>query len=111
MFLSLLTATVVETNPAEPVQGNSFLGLLLYLIIIGLILYFLIIRPSKKRTAVLIQLQNNMKIGDSVTSFGGMIGTVKEIKENTILLEVSKGVTIEMLKSAIIENITQKAKI
>ncbi len=111
MFLSLLTTAIVENNPIEPTQESSFLGLLIYLIVIGLILYLLILRPSKKRTEALIKIQNNMKIGDKVTSFGGIVGTIKEIKDNTILLEVSKGVHIEMLKSSIIENITQKAKI
>jgi preprotein translocase subunit YajC len=64
------------------------LGLLLFQIVaIGLVFYFLILRPqsqARKKHEVLLK---NVKKGDEVTTAGGIIGKVKDVKEDRVTIE------------------------
>jgi preprotein translocase subunit YajC len=71
-----------------PEGGSGGLSILIFQIAaIGAVFYFLIIRPQsvarKKHAAILAQL----KRGDEVTTMGGIIGKVKDIKDNRITVE------------------------
>lgn len=75
------------------------------LLIIGVMfvaLYFLMIRPQKKREQETANMRNNLEVGDEITTIGGIIGEIVSIKENTITIETSKaGTKIRLLKSAV----------
>lgn len=47
------------------------------------------------------KMQAELKRGDRVFTNGGLIGTVREVKEDRVVLEVAKEVRIEVLKSAV----------
>lgn len=67
--------------------GNSMMILLLQFLAIGLVFYFLIIRPqgqARKRAAEILAA---LKKGDEITTAGGLVGRVTEIKENLITFE------------------------
>lgn len=48
-----------------------------------------------------MEMINNIKVNDNVTTAGGMFGTVLKIKEDTVVLRVADNVRIEFLKNAI----------
>ena len=82
--------------------GGGGLSILLFQVVaIGLVFYFLIIRPQsqarKKHAAILAEL----KKGDDVTTAGGIIGRVKDIKEDRITLE-SGGSTLVVERARIV---------
>jgi preprotein translocase subunit YajC len=66
-------------------QGQSSTGgltvLLLQMAAIGLVFYFLILRPSGQARKKHAELLANLKKGDEVMTSGGIVGRVKEIKE------------------------------
>jgi preprotein translocase subunit YajC len=65
-------------------QGSSGSGLsilLLQMVAIGLVFYFLILRPSGQARKRHADLLTKLKKGDEVMTSGGIIGRVKEIKE------------------------------
>lgn len=67
--------------------GNSMMILLLQFLAIGLVFYFLIIRPqgqARKRAAEILAA---LKKGDEITTSGGLVGRVTEIKENLVTFE------------------------
>lgn len=68
---------------------------------IGLIFYFMIIRPQSKRMKAHKQLLSEVKRGDQVVLNGGMHGKVFEVKETTVLVEVARNTVIEFDKGAI----------
>jgi preprotein translocase subunit YajC len=85
-----------------PDGGNSGLAVLLFQIgAIGLVFYFLIIRPQgqarKKHQAMLAAL----KKGDEVTTAGGIIGKVKDLKDDRVTVE-SGSATLVVERSRII---------
>ncbi len=74
-----------------------------YIAIFG-IFYFLIIAPQRKRQRALQETVANLKAGDRIVTNGGIIGTIKSVRENSLLimsadksmLEVSRGAVAGM---------------
>lgn len=94
MFNFLLDAT---QNP-----GMGLGGFALTLVAFGLVFYFLILRPQKKRDQEATDMRNSLAVGDEVTTIGGIIGKVISIKEETFVLETTKDKTkIRFLKGAV----------
>jgi len=88
---------------AEMMQNNSGLMLVIYIVIFGAIMYFLMIRPQKqeqKRTSAML---SSLAIGDYVLTTSGFYGTVIDIQEDTIIVEFgnNKNCRIPMQKAAI----------
>jgi len=69
---------------------------------IGLIFYFIVFLPNKKRQKALQDMLNNLKNGDKLITSGGIFGVVAGIKDDRIQLKVADHVKIEISKSAIV---------
>ena len=71
------------------------------------IFYFMLIRPENKRKKEAEQMRGAVKTGDKITTIGGIIGTVVNVKEDKIVIETSADqVRIELAKWAISTNET-----
>ena len=89
--------------PAGAGMGSTIIRLVLMLAIF----YFMLIRPENKRKKEAEQMRSSVKKGDQITTIGGVIGTVVDVKENNIVLETSADqVRIEFAKWAISSNET-----
>ncbi len=88
-ILLLADATVANTGDATQQQGG-LLGMLLSFapfILIFAVMYFLMIRPQKKKQKEEQQMRNNLRVGDELTTIGGIKGRVVSIKDDTITIE------------------------
>tara|TARA_Y100000817_G_C16548956_1_gene407900 strand:- start:14 stop:388 length:375 start_codon:yes stop_codon:yes gene_type:complete len=113
-FKILLSLSVfLITSCAPPPGGDaSFLSSVGPFLPFGLIIilfYFLIIRPQNKQQKQRELMLKNLKQSDKILTNGGIIGKIIEIKqEDIILLEISKGVQInvkrEFINSLLIED-------
>lgn len=65
------------------------------------IFYFMIIRPQQKRMKEHQALLANVKRGDKVTMTGGMHGTVHEVEEKTVLVEIARNTVVTFEKGAV----------
>lgn len=83
-----MTTTVLLSLLASPEgQGGGMAIFLFQIVGIGAVFYFLIIRPqsqARKRHATILAA---LKKGDEVTTAGGIVGKVKDIKDDRILIE------------------------
>ena len=71
------------------------------------IFYFMLIRPENKRKKEAEQMRSSVRKGDKITTIGGIIGTVVDVKENNIVIETSADqVRVEFAKWAISSNET-----
>ena len=71
------------------------------------VFYFLMIRPENKRKKEAEQMRSAVKNGDQVTTIGGIIGTVVDVKGDKFVMETSADqVRIEFAKWAISSNET-----
>jgi len=64
-------------------------------------MYFLFIRPNKRRRQQQIEMQSSIGPGDEVLTVGGLYGTVEEIDDERVVLEVAPGVTNTYSRQAI----------
>lgn len=83
--------------------GNSFL---IMMVVVFAIMYFLMIRPQQKRQKELRNWRDTLKKGDKVITAGGIYGTVKELKDNYVLLDIDTNVTIRIDKSMLMKDNT-----
>ncbi|MFE7601834.1 preprotein translocase subunit YajC [Streptomyces sp. NPDC057494] len=77
----------------------SIVTLLPFIVLIGAM--FLMTRSAKKKQQAAAQMRNEMQPGTGVRTIGGMYATVKEIGDETVLLEVAPGVHAVYAKNAI----------
>lgn len=114
MFGSLVAFAEGEANAQMATQGGSVVGLFLPMIIVIVIMYFLMIRPQRKREKEVQNMQNALCVGDKIVTIGGIVGKVAKIKDEFVYIETSMpGVPekayIKMERSAIKE-VTKKAE-
>jgi preprotein translocase subunit YajC len=76
-------------------------GTILYMVALVAIFYFLIIRLQQKRQKQQQNTVNSLEPNVKVTTYGGILGTVVKVKDETIIMKVAENVKIEVLKSAI----------
>lgn len=89
----------IDTVTATTSQGQWW-GMLLYCVIVFGIIYLFMVRPNKKRMAEYKKMLDSIKVGNRVLA-AGIYGTVKKVNENTIDVEISKGVVVEISKNAV----------
>ncbi|MEU2998744.1 MULTISPECIES: preprotein translocase subunit YajC [unclassified Streptomyces] len=77
----------------------DLITLLPFIVLIGAM--FLMTRSAKKKQAAAAQMRNDMQPGTGVRTIGGMYATVKEVHDDTVLLEVAPGVHAVYAKNAI----------
>lgn len=82
-------------------------------VLIFVVFYFMIIRPEKKRQQKHKDMVENAKKGEKVITTSGILGTIKNIKEDIVSIEIAENVQIDIMKTAIstiIEDEKKKAK-
>lgn len=80
-------------------QGGG-LGFLLPLLLLGVLMYFLIIRPQRKRVRRQQQLASSLEVGDQVRTIGGLLGVVVGMGDDYVILGVEDG-RIRVQRSAV----------
>ena len=89
--------------PTEPQPG--FMQQYSMLIMIGLmvlVLWLFMWRPESKRRKEMQKFREGLKKGDKIVTAGGIYGTVKEIRETTLLIEVDSNVTLRIDKNMVV---------
>ena len=93
------------TTTPEAMGGMG--STVLMLIMMLAVFYFMLIRPENKRKKEAEQMRSSVKKGDKITTIGGIVGTVVDVKENNIVIETSADqVRIELAKWALSTNET-----
>ncbi len=80
------------------------------LVLIGLIFWFLIIRPQQKRAKDHQALIAAVKRGDQVVTSGGIVGKVTKVEDRMVEVEIATGVKVRVIKSTLtdVDNGTAK---
>ena len=75
------------------------------------VMYFLLIRPENKKKKAAEEMRNSLKVGDAITTIGGIVGTICAVKDQTIVMETGADrVRIEFTKWAISSKGTQSTE-
>ena len=102
LLMGLEDAAATTATATEEVASSSLLGLLLPMVLMFAVFYFLLIRPQRKKDKKVKAMLAALKVGDRISTIGGIFGTITEIKDETIELTVGKdGVKLMMARWAI----------
>ena len=82
---------------------SSGLGIVAYFVFLFGIMWFIMVRPQKKREKAMLEMQQAIKVGDMVITNSGMYGKVVDIVNDLFILEfgLNKGVRIPVEKAAV----------
>lgn len=104
----MIEATVLAQAAANG-GGSSMSGIIMIVAMIA-IFYFLMIRPQNKKQKEIKRQRDAMKNGDRVVTAGGIHGRIREVRGETIMLEIATGVTIRVDKTSVYPDPSEAAK-
>jgi preprotein translocase subunit YajC len=93
----------ILADAAAGAAGFNPLSLVIWLVIMGVPIYFMMIRPQQKETKKKNAMMSSLDVGDTVLTTSGFYGTVIDITDDTIIVEFgsNKNCRIPMQKAAI----------
>jgi len=103
-LLTMMSAlAVIGTAHAEgaPASAGGGFASLVPLLLIMVIFYFLLIRPQQKRVKEHRNMIESLKKGDKVITGGGIYGTITDVKDDFLRIEIADGVRIKVRQDSI----------
>lgn len=110
----LVTVGVLSAGGAPVIQlaqssgdgaTGGGLGVLPLIVVMGLIFYFLIIRPQRSRARHQQELSRTLEVGDQVRTYGGLFGVVVKVDDEAVVLGLEEG-RVRVAKAAIAVRMT-----
>jgi preprotein translocase subunit YajC len=101
---------VADEAPKQP-EGLGGLGALLPLLLIGVLFYFMMIRPMRRQEKERQAMAGNLQKNDKVLTASGIYGTVHSVSdtEDEVVVKVDDNARLRMTKGSIVRNLTQEA--
>ena len=96
--MDLLPLTIAQAAPQQPQSPFGMLGMMA--IIFG-IMYFIMIRPQRRKEKERKEMIANLKSGSRVLLTSGIIGQVTTVKESTLIIRIADNTKIEVVRGAI----------
>ena len=94
------------TTTTEATPGMVMTSIIMLVVMFG-VMYFMMIRPENKRKKEAEQMRSALKVGDKITTIGGIMGKVVDVKEEKFVIETGADqVRIEFAKWALSTNET-----
>lgn len=104
----LLSFAIMTANAAFEGEGTSVVGFLLTTILpcvaFFAIMYFIMVRPQKKKQKEEDEMRKNLQIGDEVTTIGGIVGIIVRKGEDTVVIETGGDRSKIRIKTAAIQS-------
>jgi preprotein translocase subunit YajC len=76
------------------------------IVLIFVVMWLFMIHPQQKKQKEVEKFRQGLKKGDKVVTIGGIYGTVVEVKENTLFLEIDQNVKIKVDKASVVKDFT-----
>ena len=112
MKLLLADTTVAASASGTGTAGSpgvmGYVTTFLPLILIVVLMYFMMIRPQKKKQKEEKQMRDSLRVGDELTTIGGVCGRVVSIKDDTITIETGADRTKMQFKKWAIQSVDTK---
>lgn len=102
LSLATITSLSVANAQAQPAAGGDMTSTFILIAIMGAMMYFMIIRPQKKRQKEHQQLMAALKVGTEVISTAGIVGKVAKLEDNYVHVEIAQNVVIKFQRAAIV---------
>lgn len=83
-------------------QLEGLAPMILFLVLMVAAIYFLMIRPQRKRQKEQQELLERIRSGEKVITSSGIYGQVESVSEDTVVLKLESGATIRVAKSTVV---------
>lgn len=102
--MSNLFFLLESTTTGDATAGVNMLPMILIYAGFFAFLWFVLIRPQKKRQKETARMQSEIKIGDSILTTGGLYGTIVDVVNDLFIVEfgMNKGVRVPVTKSSVV---------
>lgn len=90
----------IALQAQQPATGIDVTTILMFVGII-VIFYFFMIRPQQKKQKEIKRQREAMKKGDTVITAGGIYGKIREVRDDSLIIEVDKDVKIRVDKNSV----------
>ena len=88
-------------------MGADSMSMIVMMVVMIGVFYFFLIRPENKKKKAMNDMRSSLKVGDNITTIGGVIGDIVQVKDDTLVIEVGADkVRIEFTKWAVSTNNT-----
>lgn len=107
--MNLITFLLQTTAPAQGAEPAGFLqqySFLILMILVFVVMYFFMIRPQQKKQKEIVKWRESLKKGDKIVTVGGIYGTIAEVKDTFLIVEIDNNVKIRVDKSSVVKDIT-----
>jgi preprotein translocase subunit YajC len=84
------STTTAADSTATTSSGGDVLTLIVPMVLMFAVFYFLLIRPQRKKDKKVKDMLSALKVGDRISTIGGIFGTITAIKDESIELTVGK---------------------
>jgi len=83
-------------------------GMMMWIMLIAMfaIMYFFMIRPQNKKQKEIANFRKQLQVGQQVVTAGGIHGTIKEINDSDVILEIDRNVKVRIDKNSIFADAT-----
>ena len=89
-LLGLTAATTTAAAGSAATQDGGIITLILPMVLMFAVFYFLLIRPQRKKDKKVKDMLSALKVGDRISTIGGIFGTITALKDDSIELTVGK---------------------
>lgn len=103
----ILSAIFMQLN-AQMGAGEGGWTAFLPLILIFVVFYFFMIRPQNKKQKEIQKARAALTVGDKVVTSGGIYGKIREVKDDSFVIEISENVRIRVEKTAVFAMVEPK---
>lgn len=97
----ILFAQAAQEAAKPAAQQSGGMGMLVPMLLIFAIFYFMMIRPQQRKEKDRRKMIDELRAGAKVVFAGGFIGTIKESREKTFLIEIASGVSVEVARASV----------
>ncbi len=87
---------------AAPAGGNA--SFLIMMVLVFGVMYFFMIRPQQKKQKELMKFRDALEKGQKIVTAGGIYGTIKDVKDVYVVVEVDQNVSIRVHKSMVMKD-------
>ncbi len=89
--------------------GNSLWVNMIILVVFAVLMYFLLIKPQKKKEKQINDMRNSITVGDEIVTIGGICGKVVKTKTDSIIIQVGADKTKFEMKKWCISSVEKKS--
>lgn len=104
-----LITFLLQTQAQPTAQQGSFwqqYSFIILMILMFVVLYFFMVRPQQKKQKEIVKWRESLRRGDKIVTVGGIYGTIAEVKDTFLVVEVDNNVRIRVDKSSVVKDIT-----